>query len=89
MTHFIEESTAEWADIWQRFDEVTTRVDAYDQPKEKGMFLVIQDGAYVLNVSQISDIEVYDNDWEVSMTSGKTFIVGGNDLVALKARLGL
>ncbi|MBE7384355.1 MAG: hypothetical protein F6J95_023450 [Leptolyngbya sp. SIO1E4] len=89
MSDFVEQSNAEWADIWQRFEEVAARVDGYDQPKEDPMFLVIQGGECVINLSQISDIDVCDGCWEVSMASGNCLTVEEEDLEALRAKLGL
>jgi glutamate/tyrosine decarboxylase-like PLP-dependent enzyme len=48
-------------------------------------FLAIEDGNYILNLSQISHIEAFDEDrWDVVLTCGTTFFVEGDGLENLK-----
>jgi hypothetical protein len=54
------------------------------------MFLKIQDGDFILNINQISDIDCSDPKcWEVTMTSGHEYTIEGKDLTALKKAMGL
>ncbi|NER82778.1 MAG: hypothetical protein F6K42_25130 [Leptolyngbya sp. SIO1D8] len=53
------------------------------------MFLVIRDGAYILNLQYISHIEVLENRWEVWMVGDteSSFTLEGDDLENLQAKL--
>ncbi|MBD2259491.1 hypothetical protein [Pseudanabaena sp. FACHB-2040] len=52
--------------------------------------LEIQNGEYVINLSQISEINKTNPDsWKVTMVSGNEFTVEGADLTKLKRALGL
>ncbi len=54
------------------------------------MFLTIHDGDYILNLSQVSDINAEsDESWEVHMASGHEYTLEGEDLEAFKKALNL